>query len=109
MIQYRQGDVFLIEVPDSEFETKGFVQSKTKTVALGEATGHHHTFEGDVDVFVAETSENLAVNDQGMLVDVKENSVLVHQEHAAIEVPKGKYRRVIQREYTPEAIRNVMD
>jgi hypothetical protein len=107
--QYRQGDVLLIAISDEEFNVKGFIPSENKTVALGEATGHHHTFEGDVDVFVEEATSNLAVNMQGMLVDVHEDCVLIHQEHARIAIPKGKYRRVIQREYSPEAIHNVAD
>ena len=109
MKQYRQGDVLLIEVSESEFKAKGFVNTKTKTVAVGEATGHHHTFEGDVDILVEEGTSDLAVNNQGMLVDVRRDSVLRHQEHAPIVVPIGKYRRIIQREYSPDAIRNVMD
>lgn len=107
MRQFRQGDVLLIEVDD--FSIEGFELSETKTVALGEATGHHHTFDGDVQCYVEQSTGNLAVNAQGMLVEVNEDSVLTHQEHAPIAVPKGKYRRVIQREYSPEAIRNVMD
>jgi len=109
MKQYRQGDVLLIEVSDSDFNTDNFAKSKAKTVALGEATGHHHTFEGDVELFVEQKTSDLAINEQGMLVNVREDCTLVHQEHAAITIPKGKYRRVIQREYTPEAIRNVLD
>ena len=38
-----------------------------------------------------------------------ERATLVHQEHAAIELPKGTYRVWIQREYSPEEIRRVVD
>lgn len=103
---YRQGDVLLIEI--SQFE-EGYTPSKSKTVALGEATGHHHTFEGDVEILVSKETSNLAVNDQGILVDVRSDAILVHQEHATIEIPTGHYRRIIQREYSPEAVVNVMD
>jgi hypothetical protein len=34
---------------------------------------------------------------------------VVHQEHATIELPAGNYRAIRQREYSPEAIRNVAD
>lgn len=107
MRQYRQGDVLLIEV--QELQIEGYSLSNSKTVALGEATGHHHTFDGDVSVYEKQEESNMAINDKGMLVDVLNDSVLTHQEHAPIAVPKGKYKRIIQREYSPEAIRNVMD
>lgn len=105
--QYRQGDVYLVPVSESEFDTSNMAKAKRPTVALGEATGHHHTFEGDVVVY--EEKSDLAINERGMLVDVREDAVLTHQEHAPIQVPKGKYRRVIQMEYSPAEIRNVAD
>lgn len=106
--QFRQGDVLLIEVSDAEFNTENLEATKNKTVALGEATGHHHTFDGDVMLYEDKGTE-LAINDRGILIDVINDSVLTHQEHAPIEVPKGKYKRIIQREYTPEGIVNVAD
>jgi hypothetical protein len=43
-------------------------------------------------------------------IEVKNNAVdLTHQEHDTISVPPGKYRKVIQVEYTPAALRNVAD
>jgi hypothetical protein len=32
-----------------------------------------------------------------------------HQEHEAIVIPPGKYRSVIQSEYTPQEIKRVAD
>lgn len=110
MKQYRQGDVLLVEVSDKDFDTSEFIPADHKTLALGEATGHHHTFEcGDVVVYERPEESNLAINNRGQLVDVRSDAVLAHQEHDAITILKGKYVRIIQREYTPEAIVNVRD
>ena len=107
-MQYRQGDVLLVEV--EEFDLSGYQKAEKPTVALGEATGHHHTFDGDVDVYEKTEESTMAVNERGMLVEIKsDKATLVHQEHGAIEVPKGKYQRIIQRQYTPAGIVNVAD
>jgi len=42
-------------------------------------------------------------------ITTDESVALTHQEHATIMVPPGVYERRIQREYSPEAIRNVAD
>ncbi len=90
---YRQGDVLLIQV--EEIPTQGNILYH-KTIARGEATGHHHTFEGD-NVIVKELNSNMWV--------VVENDVapLTHQEHETILVAPGIYEVRIQREYDPLA------
>jgi hypothetical protein len=98
--QFRQGDV-LIErvaaVPAGSKKQKGRV-----ILAHGEATGHAH----EVDQAVAEAWKG----DNGDLtVKVKKKSAVTHQEHAPIPVRRGAYRITRQREYSPEAIRNVAD
>jgi hypothetical protein len=40
---------------------------------------------------------------------IDDSANLTHQEHDAISFPKGKYKKVIQVEYTPQEIRNVAD
>lgn len=107
MKQFRQGDVLLVEI--SEFD-EVFMPVANKTLALGEATGHHHTFDGDVIVLENPGESSMSINDKGMLVEVRgESAVLTHQEHAPITIPKGKYKRIIQRQYTPAGIINVSD
>lgn len=98
---YRQGDVLLIpvnEIPNN------LVKTKKVTLALGEVTGHHHTiFDGAVGF--ADDEQALA-----QFIEVTgKGADLTHQEHETISIPAGKYRSVIQSEYTPEAIRNVAD
>ena len=34
---------------------------------------------------------------------------IVHEEHGTVSVPKGDYEVTIQREYSPEEIRSVVD
>jgi len=95
----RQGDVLLKKV---EKIPKGLKKRDDKTVALGELTGHHHTFSGQVCVF-GEMGKR-------QFVDVQQQSVLEHQEHKNIVVPKGKYEVIIQREFSAlDGVRQVMD
>jgi hypothetical protein len=99
--QYRQGDVML--VPASKAQEKGARETArgTVTLALGEVTGHAHTMTGAVAEF--------AVKDGRRLLWVEAPTPLVHQEHAPIEVASGWYWIIRQREYSPEAIRDVAD
>jgi hypothetical protein len=98
---FRQGDVLLIEV-DSIPE--GLVTTEKVTLALGEVTGHHHTIYAGATGF-ADSNTALAEYIE-VTNDVAE---LTHQEHSTISVPSGKYKNVIQTEYTPERLRQVAD
>lgn len=93
----RQGDVYVIlnQVRPTEARVR-----TDRTLALGEATGHHHTLEAGV-VY----GEMAGV--QWIVVD--EPTELTHQEHAMVVIPPGEHEVRIQREYTPAAIRRVMD
>jgi hypothetical protein len=71
-------------------------------LAYGEVTGHHHSLS-------AETSTLYRVEDRGMMLEVREPSILEHQEHGPINVAPGVYWVVRQREYTPGAVRRVFD
>jgi hypothetical protein len=99
---YRQGDVLICRVdkiPD------GLIKTKRVTLAFGEVTGHHHTIESGA-VGYAEKDENGLASFFEVTKDV---ATLTHQEHEAIELPKGTYESSIQVEYTPQAIRRVAD
>ena len=103
--QFRQGDVWVEEIhtlPKNVKKAEPGLPGKI-VLAYGEATGHHHSIE------VTEATESF-VDEAGILfLALKEDTVLEHQEHAAIEIPSGFYKVTIQREYSPEAIRNVRD
>ena len=102
----RQGDVLLIpcevcEIPDNAAPVDA--ENGRLILARGEATGHHHS------VVASSTTELLATPNLEMWLLVKEGTALLeHQEHGPCE-SQGAYRVVTQREYTPSAIRNVVD
>ena len=101
---YRQGDV-LIERIDSIPKTAVRQKASERIIlAYGEATGHHHAIE---EHDAADWWKDEAGSDQ--FLDIREAATITHQEHAPIPLPPGKYLVRRQREYSPEAIRNVAD
>jgi len=102
-MQYRQGDVFVEQVSSIPQDAKKQENKEKIILAWGEATGHHHSIE------VTEATESF-VDSAGLLyLSLQEETTLTHQEHAPINIPEGFYRVTIQREYSPEEIRNVLD
>jgi hypothetical protein len=84
-----------------------------RPVALGEVTGHHHSFMSNVaavdiadlvEMYEGENGETY-VRVLGEPGDVS----LVHQEHKAHEVAPGEYSVVIQQENTDWGARPVAD
>ncbi|MDE2106337.1 MAG: hypothetical protein KGL39_54460 [Patescibacteria group bacterium] len=112
---YRQGDV-LIEridkIPKTATKQKKAVQI---ILAHGEVTGHHHVLnlkdpadwwkEGEI----APTLEKPSVMAGEIFVSLKAAAEVTHDEHSVVALPPGIYRVTRQREYSPEAIRNVAD
>lgn len=97
-LQLRQGDVFieLVEtLPDGAIPVDGLV------LAEGEVTGHAHRIQGGQAKLFERAGERF--------LRVTAKARLEHEEHATIELPRGVYRVVRQREYSPEEIRNVAD
>ncbi|WP_027482335.1 hypothetical protein [Deinococcus pimensis] len=97
---YRHGDVLLHLVehlPARVFPRTG------ATLARGEATGHSHRFDTPQDVHLWQHGPDLYVE------VLHDHARLVHEEHHAITLPRGVYRVWMQREYSPEAIRRVVD
>lgn len=72
-------------------------------LALGEVTGHAHAVVGPGEL----------VREAGpfgpMLLHLPKGGRVVHEEHAAIALPKGWYRVIRQREYVPGSVRIVAD
>lgn len=91
--------------------------TESKTLAYGEVTGHHHSFEESSQVLVYEAidEDTIQVGNETLQVqkwlEVKQDSVLSHQEHESRVVPKGKYAILQEREYNPfdQEIRRVLD
>lgn len=103
----RQGDVALIpRGPLSAAEQQCAVpvprDAGRVVLAYGEVTGHAHAIhEAGV--------QQVALSDGTRAIVVDRLSALVHEEHATLGVTPGTYQVLRQREYSPEAIRNVAD
>ncbi|MEU4997876.1 hypothetical protein [Streptomyces sp. NPDC021622] len=107
---YRQGDVLIVPVAESALpphiadapqeprDARGRL-----VLALGEVTGHAHAVVGPGQL----------LRESGpfgpMLLHLPDGGRVVHEEHAAIPLPKGWYRVVRQREYVPGSVRLVAD
>ncbi|MFD7874114.1 hypothetical protein ACFV5G_08305 [Streptomyces sp. NPDC059766] len=107
---YRQGDVLIVPVaeeavpahvpqaPKEARDTRGRL-----VLALGEVTGHAHAVVGPGEL----------VREPGpfgpLLLHLPEGGRVVHEEHAAITLPKGWFRVIRQREYVPGSVRLVAD
>ena len=98
-MQLAQGDVLLTAV---DALPKGAKRIPGKTVARGEVTGHHHTFDGEVELY--------ELDDKVWVVVPENGATLVHQEHQAIDFPAGVYEYAPQIEPDPFlGIRRVTD
>lgn len=99
---YRQGDVLLVECEKMPVAAKK--HDGPCILAHGEVTGHSHQVKVNGEIWVD-------VNDHGRryLKTLRKTS-LDHEEHSPIEL-KGPmvYEIIIQKEYTPKVIRNVVD
>ena len=103
MTIFRQGDVLLRKVKSIPADAVATEKKDRIVLAYGEVTGHSHAITklDNVDVFVK--------GDGTMYLRVKAETALQHEEHAAITLPPGNYKRVLQREYSPAGLRNVAD
>lgn len=136
MTQYRQGDVLvrLIASADVNYGKLKKVDKDEGRVILayGEVTGHAHAFakEDRVALFMEEVdaifnpsrfpgriSQPVAEQERDptrvpqarRYLKVSETSLLKHDEHGEISIPPGDYEVIIQREYHPDAVRQVAD
>jgi hypothetical protein len=99
-VVWRQGDVYIIAA--AELPKKGRVERRP-VLAEGEVTGHAHRLADPASGRV------FNVGDELFLEVVGESATVVHEEHRSITLPRGGYAIRIQREYSPEEIRRVMD
>ncbi len=95
--QARQGDVLLVAIRDLPTGVARVPLLRDRVVlAEGEATGHAH---------VVKSGKAHLFEDPGGARYLRTFTPVSigHEEHAAINVPEGTYRVVIQREYAPDA------
>ncbi len=104
----RHGDVILIPVAQAPFGAKTVRRTRGRIIlAEGEVTGHAHVIEAeDVKLVSSEEAEELRL---WLLITADEPVALMHEEHATLLIPPGTYEVRRAREYSPEAIRTVMD
>ena len=97
MMMFRHGDVLVMKVDEIPSEVK---KLDHRVLAYGEVTGHAHRLD---------VGELFETRNGELYLKMKKAGKLSHEEHNTINIPKGNYRVVHQREYTPEAIRRVLD
>lgn len=103
--QGRQGDVLVDTASIKRLPanaTKVAREEGRVVLAHGEVTGHSHA----IDSSRATLWEDA---DGARYLQVKRAVSLVHEEHGTIPIQPGIFRVIRQREYFPEAIRNVAD
>jgi len=131
-VKYQQGDVLMLKIDDNDkmmITYRSFVkensnktthsrknpsESSVATLALGEATGHHHSIDvmhdENEDVEVIRRFDRWSYNSRsnqglGNVPDYFEVSgseaTIKHQEHDPITLPEGIYRVRIVKEYDP--------
>jgi len=103
---YRQGDVLVIETAAIPADAKPVEREAGRIVlAHGEVTGHSHAIASQDARFAAVVAKGA----ERRFLESKKPVALDHEEHATIKIARGAYEVVIQREYSPGAIRNVAD
>ena len=107
--QVRQGDVFLRPTTAQPTVAAKPLDNGRVILAYGEVTGHAHTVvDAEVDTAIPPAAL-FEEADGTVLLLVDRPCALTHQEHGTIMLAPGAYRVTRQREYSPEAIRNVSD
>ena len=96
---WRHGDILIATVEAIPPEAK---RCQGVVLATGEVTGHSHRVEEP------EKAEMWEYRGERFL-KILATTQVVHEEHRPIMLEPGTYRVWRQREYTPEAIRNVAD
>lgn len=104
----RQGDVLIERIGAVPKNAVARARDNGRIIlAYGEVTGHAHAIDDSL------TDQRAAIYDDpsgnGFILSVESLTGVVHEEHGRIDLPVGTYRVTRQREYTPEAIRNVAD
>jgi len=84
----------------------GCKKRKSRTIALGEATGHHHTFDEGVAVMDAPDGRVFVIN------ETNEPKTLTHQEHHKTVFAPGvpyEFGQVREKDWFSEMVRTVID
>ena len=97
---WRHGDVLIVAVASLPRDARRRV---SPILVRGEISGHSHRL---AEPDTAELWERHGA----IFIDVvAEAATVIHEEHRPITLPRGIYKVWQQREYTPRAIRTVID
>ena len=107
---FRHGDVYLLPVTGKPNKAKRLPRTARGVVlAEGEQTGHAHAIkDAEVWLWEADGRRYLQVPNRPSLGSLN-GAVLDHAEHGAMAIAPGFYSVILQREYHPDAIRQVVD
>ena len=97
-LHYRQRDLLFVRQdvrPAVDLNAR-----QSNVIVAGEATGHAHRLTGGTI---------LEAPDGTLYLEVTQTTQVVHEEHGPITLDPGLWLVVRQREYSPEAIRQVRD
>ena len=90
-MQIQQGDVLIQKIDKLPSGLRPMTDTRGSVLAEGEATGHYHCAEGEVELFEAE--------DGTLYLSVTEEATVSHQEHKPITLEPGVYQIGIVQEY----------
>lgn len=106
----RQGDVLVKPTAQQPTTKAKRVSDQGRVIlAYGEVTGHQHEVIGVENDDPVPAMELFEEPDGTRLLVVRRETFLRHEEHGRIPLAPGQYEVIRQREYSPEAIRNVED
>lgn len=108
-LKFRQGDVLFIRrdsIPAGKAKKR-----EDGAVAYGEVTGHSHRLADLATAEVLEVGGGIfvRVSEEGISIDGGPGATFIHEEHGPVSLAPGDYEIRIQREYSPEEIRSVID
>lgn len=100
---YRQGDILIVPVKSIPKGAKLVERENGRVIlAHGEVTGHTHA--------LLDRNVNMVEKDMRRFLEITGGGAsVVHEEHGTIKLDAGFYEVIRQREYSPEAVRNVAD
>ena len=105
MKTYRHGDILFRPIKE-ELKGNKVAHTESFTVALGEATGHHH-------VITVENPDNLDIVEtpMGYVLTLKSEGTLTHEEHGTLTIAPGIYQVGREREHDwfAKSTRQVID
>ncbi len=107
----RQGDVILIKMSTpAELGKKLSDNSGVVVLAYGEVTGHKHQIRSkNVELFETKEQQDAALALGTRILRAHTDVKLRHEEHDTVSLSKGDWLVRIQREYSPQELRNVAD